>query len=159
MKHFDRIDIIFTVLISIYLITLFVAILWLVLNKIEKNYWLPKKNVTPVVEKKNAVKKQANTKTTNNKNVTPKKQTSIKKATNPQTKKVASKAATKTTTNTNKNKTTTVKKQPNNSKRKTGYVSPTKRKKTNKRKKRHLRNSLNVFFCFFNYIYRAMFCF
>ena len=51
MKHFDKIDIIFIVLISIYLITLFVGVLWIILDKLEKKYWLPKKTV-PIVEKK-----------------------------------------------------------------------------------------------------------
>src|SRR5699024_5910111 len=125
MKHFDKIDIIFIVLISIYLITLFVGILWIVLDKIEKKYWLPKKNVSIPVEEEKTRNKP--TKTTNNNK-------SISKKTATSTRKAVSKATTtkKTTINANKTKTT-AKKQPNNSKRNTGYVSPTKRKKTNNR--------------------------
>ena len=37
MKQFDKIDIIFIVLISIYLLVLFIGILWFILDKIEKN--------------------------------------------------------------------------------------------------------------------------
>ena len=74
MKHFDRIDIIFIVLISIYLLVLFIGILWFILDRIEKKYCLPKKNVTLVEEKKNIVKKQNN----NKQYSTSKKQTSIK---------------------------------------------------------------------------------
>lgn len=138
MKHFDKIDIIFIVLISIYLITLFVGILWIVLDKIEKKYWLPKKNVSIPVEEEKTRNKP--TKTTNNSKSISKKTATTKTTKKPatSTRKAVSKATTtkKTTANANKTKTTTAKKQPNNSKRNTGYVSPTKRKKTNNRKKK-----------------------
>ena len=60
MKQFDKIDIIFIVLISIYLLVLFIGILWFILDKIEKKYYLPKKNASINIqaeEKKTTVKK------------------------------------------------------------------------------------------------------
>ena len=134
MKQFDRIDIIFIILISIYLITLFIGILWLVLNKIEKKYWVNNKVTLENKAKEENISIKRTAKKPVNKTNLAKTTTTKKKTTYP--KKTTSNKKAVSTAKTPK-KTTTTKKKPNNSsKRTTGYVSPTKRKSNNKRKKK-----------------------
>lgn len=121
-KSFDAIDILLIGLISFYLLILVIIILWLILSKLEKYE----------IKTKGSSKLSSNTKFDKIINSEPSRP--IKK-TNP-----ASKAVVKKKKPTVKKKTNTVKKKSNvtknnSSRRNNGYVSPTKRKKNNRKKK------------------------
>src|SRR5699024_6592427 len=62
-KHFDRIDIVYIVLISIYLVVLFVGILWFILTKLEKK--MTKAEIQDLKNNKDIIKHQSK-KLTNN---------------------------------------------------------------------------------------------
>lgn len=120
-KNYDKIDIIFIILISVYLITLILGITWFILDRIEKRKISKQK---PVIVKANKETKQ---------NIEKKKATTgTKKQTN--NNKVAS---SKSKDNTSKkkvaNKKVSNKVKNNSTNRKNGYVSPTKRKKKTKK--------------------------
>ena len=155
MKHFDRIDIIFIVLISIYLLVLFIGILWFILDRIEKKYCLTKKNVTLVEEKKILLKNKI---TINSllllKNKHLSKSQLLLKLKKPQVKQTKLRRILIIKLNLPQ-----LKSNQTILKEKLDMYHQLKERKLINAKKGHLRNSLNVFFCFFNYIYRAMFCF
>lgn len=137
-KHFDRIDIVYIVLISIYLVVLFVGILWFILTKLEKK--MTKVEIQDLKNNKDIIKHQskkltnnindkvtisASKKINNDKNIK-KENNNSKKNTNVNKKAPISKNKVNVK-NTNKRKN-------NSSNRSNGYVSPTKRKNTKKKK-------------------------
>ena len=137
-KHFDRIDIVYIVLISIYLVVLFVGILWFILTKLEKK--MTKAEIQDLKNNKDIIKHQskkltnnindkvtisASKKINNDKNIK-KENNNSKKNTNVNKKAPISKNKVNVK-NTNKRKN-------NSSNRSNGYVSPTKRKNTKKKK-------------------------
>lgn len=141
MKSFDAIDIIFILLISTYLVVLFVFVLWIILCKIEQRE----------IAKKGRSKLSANTtvkdlkileKSTPENDIKRKKTRKKTPAKKPNTSKSNNKStikANKTNSSKAKNKkaNTTKKKTNNSSNRNNGYVSPTKRKKNNAKRKSH----------------------
>ena len=130
-KHFDRIDIVYIVLISIYLVVLFVGILWVILTKLEKK--MTKVEIQDLKNNKDIIKPQSK-KLTNNDNIKNKTIISAPKKGNNNSKKktnVGKKAPISKNKVTVKN---TNKIEINSSNRSNGYVSPTKRKNTKKKK-------------------------
>ena len=137
-KHFDRIDIVYIVLISIYLVVLFVGILWFILTKLEKK--MTKVEIQDLKNNKDIIKHQskkltnnikdkvtisASKKVNNDKNI--KKVNNISKKNTNVNKKAPISKNKVNVKNTNKRKN-------NSSNRSNGYVSPTKRKNNKKKK-------------------------
>ena len=146
-KSFDKIDIIFIVLISIYLLALVIGILWIILDKLEKAKLKTSATVNTDKEKegiKVEVPKEVKEKTKSFAATKKKGSTTKKKATSTTNSTKANKAKTSTTkkkatavskTKNKSNVNTKTKTKNNSSNRSNGYVSPTKRKKNNRKKK------------------------
>ena len=85
-KTFDKIDIVFIVLISIYLFALVIGLLWIILDKLEKMKVRANLSINNIKEKKQnkdinekATSKELNVKPTKSSSVKKKSATSIKK--------------------------------------------------------------------------------
>lgn len=134
-KSFDKIDIVFIVLISVYLLALVIGILWIILDKLEK----AKMKITNQVK---AVKQEVKVKTEEPKladitSITKPKSAEAKKkkTTNNKNKSITIKKKTTEASKTTAKNNVKSKSKNNSSNRSNGYVSPTKRKKNNRKKK------------------------
>lgn len=123
-KTFDKIDIIYIILISIYLFALFFGIMWIILSKLEN------------CKKGTNNNDKSNLSTNKIKNITNKKEgTPIKNSKKDTTKKINSVSTNKNKNDYSKKKTTQNKQNKNNSASKSnGYKSPTKKRTTKKKK-------------------------